>query len=271
LTIYSGLKEVGQPNHVSDIRRALARWVQTDGVISANDFNVTGDPSLLAVNIDYGQATFSYPAAAGLGDMAVFDSDAVEQRNLSTAPGSGSRIDLVYLGVRDKQYGDTVNSNDIYVKPGQVNSGAAPNPDVMAASYPIAAVTVPVGATKGSQCTVQMLTDTTAPVRDGGYSGSDLIIPPPVHITHDVIGYWFGDGHTVRAHGAPFTPSAIHVQLTGPIFAVQLPGNPIVYAATINATTFQWHCANVAAGNYANMSGQLPKGSEVTATYLCVP
>jgi len=270
MTIYGGLHEIGAQNKVTDIRRALSRWLSSEGVVYEGDFNVTGDPSRLAVNIDPGQGVVAFSQAI-LTDFALFDSDSVEQRTLATAPGSGSRLDLVYCGAKDKAYGDAVNSVDFYVKAGQVNSGHAPSPDVMAGAYPIAWVTVPAGATLGSQCQVQMLTVTTAPVRDGGYSGSDLVIPPPVHVQHDVIGYWFGDGHTVRAHGAPFTPSAIHVQLTGPLFAVQLPGNPIVIASSITSTQFQWHCANVAAGNYANMSGQLPQGQAVTATYLCVP
>jgi len=270
MTIYGGLHEIGAQNKVSDIRRALSRWLTSEGVVTGGDFDVTGDPSRLAVNIARGQGVVAFQQAILL-DFALFDSDSVEQRTLAAAPGSGSRIDLVYCGAKDKAYGDAVNSVDFYVKTGVVNSGVAPAPDIMAGAYPIAWVTVPAGATLGSQCQVTMLTETTAPVRDGGYSGSDLVIPPPIHVQHDVIGYWFGNGITARSHGAPFTPSAIHVQITGPLFATQLPGNPVVISNTITATQFQWHCANLNGANYMNMSGQLPKGSEVTATYLCVP
>lgn len=195
--------------HARTIRALASCFVRSGGLVSAGDLAVTGDPSVLAVNIDTGAGLVQYEAANQYYEP--FQVDVAEQRSLLTA--TGSRVDLVFAGVQSEEFGDTLNSKDIYVIRGVDGSTTVPDvddssgPGPMAATLPLAKVAVPSGATKGSQCTITMLAQTVAPVRDGGYTTSDLApSTPPLWVTLLQNATTGDGGFGGYAHGAPFTP-----------------------------------------------------------------
>lgn len=159
--------------HARSFRALASAFVRSPGLVSAGDLAVTGDPVAMAVNIDTGCAFCEYDPGQYFES---FNVDAPEQRALATA--TGNRMDLVYAGVQSQEFGNGSNHKDLYVVRGANGSTTPPMTDPtmlsMAAVLLIAKVQVPSGATKGSQCTITMLADTIAPVRDGGYKPTDL-------------------------------------------------------------------------------------------------
>lgn len=209
------LSDVGSNVAHARVFRALASaFVRSGGLISDGDLAVTGDPSVLAVNIDVGMGLVPYGSVNQYYEP--FEVDAPEQRLLNSNTSGSSRTDLIYLGVKSLEFGDSVNSKDIYVKKGSAG-GALPSPDAMAAVLPLAQAIVPSGASRGTSCTISMLADTTAPIRDGGFLPTDLAASSPT--------IWAGSwtnlktgagGYGGYPHGAPFTPA----------FAIVIPQFP---------------------------------------------
>lgn len=169
------ISEIGAAVQAFSFRKAATAFLRGEGLISATDLAVTGDPSVLNLNFAQGGAFLEYPDSS----FDVFWSSAAETRAIVTPPVSGSRVDLVYLGIHSKEFGDSTNGPpDIYIKPGTTGSGLPPAPDVMAATYTLGNLLVPSTATKGSDCTFTPTAATTAPLRDGGYTSADIIATP---------------------------------------------------------------------------------------------
>lgn len=231
------ISEVGAAVQARNFRKAFSAFINGEGLLKATDLQVTGDPSLLKVNISTGGAMLLLPD----GTFDVINADAVEVRTLNSAPTSGgARLDLIYAGMQSEEFGDGANLNDIRYKanpsPGSLT---LPTPDTMAGVYPLATVSVPIGATKGTDCTITMLSATTAPVRDGGFTSGDLAGGGLPVVSNQTV-HFGSTGTASTNHGAPFTPSMVIPVPTGPINA-----GPYVLlhaVSTISATTFasQW-------------------------------
>lgn len=198
------LSDIGDAvTHARTVRALASAFVRSGGLVSIGDLAVTGDPVDLAVNIDTGCAFVPYGQPNQFYEP--FEVDVAEQRGLQTV--TGSRVDLVYAGVKSEEFGDSINFKDLYVVRGINGSTAMNPPDVMAGVLPLAKVEVPAGATRGSQCTITMLAQTVAPVRDGGFSGDDLAaVQPKIWVTFLQNFTTGAGGYGGYAHGAPFTP-----------------------------------------------------------------
>lgn len=168
------ISEIGALVQAFSHRKLATAFLRGEGLISAGDLAVTGDPSVMNLNFAQGGAFLQLPDSS----YDVFWSSAAETRTIATPPVSGSRVDLVYLGLKSKEFGDSVNTFDIYIKPGSTGSGLPPAPDVMAATYTLGNLLVPSTATKGSDCTFTSAAATTAPLRDGGYTSGDIVSSP---------------------------------------------------------------------------------------------
>lgn len=259
------LSDVGSNVAHARVFRALgSAFVRSGGLVSAGDLAVTGDPSLLAVNVDVGIGMVPYTSA--LQYFEPFEVDAPEQRALATA--TGARVDLVYAAVQSMEFGNSANGKDIKVVRGANGSTHAPNPDpTMAGVLPLASVQVPSGATRGTDCTITMLAQTTAPVRDGGYTPDDLgAVAPTIwtgKLTNKTVG---AGGYGGYAHGAPFTP----------VFAVVVPQFPNDSSQAGFSTFAPGHfhndsCdANFIHGIWYSKDGTVaPTGANFSAWYVC--
>lgn len=251
--------------HMRVVRMAFSAFLDGPGLAQATDFLVSGDPSALALNIAPGVAFLEMPNDRNGYEPLI--SDGVETRSLGTAPNSGTRTDLVYLGIKDQEFGDLNNDWEIFVKTNpSVGTGTPPAPDLMAATYKLAEVDVPAKVTRGSQCVIRRAGGTTAPVRDGGYQPGDLVLPSlPVFTKKDTITSFGSAGSATRAHGAPFRPRSIIVQINGVPLSRTTAVAAIVQDQTINATTFTW--------NLTLPGGWWPSGATgpVFASYHCFP
>lgn len=165
------ISDVGSNVAHARIIRALASFVRVGGIVSVGDLQVTGDPVDLAINCQSGIAFVPMGTRQGFEPFIV---DVTEKRSLASAVAS--RVDLAYAGVQSKEFGDAVNHKDIFVKTGPNGGTSIPLPDPMAGILNVAKIAVPVGATKGTDCTITMLAQTTTPKRDGGFTAADIAI-----------------------------------------------------------------------------------------------
>lgn len=173
------ISEIGAAVQAFSFRKAATAFLRGEGLISATDLAVTGDPSVRNLNFASGGAFLQYVGGlSGDGTFDIFWASAAETRTIATPPVSGSRVDLVYAGIKSKEFGDSVNSADLYIKAGTAGTGLPPAPDVMAATYTLGTLLVPSTATKGSDCTFTSTATTTAPIRDGGYTSADIVSSP---------------------------------------------------------------------------------------------
>lgn len=208
----SGLFDQGtNVTHARTVRALASAFVRNGGLVSNGDLQVTGDPSTLAVNVDTGCGLVQYGAPNQFYEP--FQVDTAEHRTLLTA--TGNRVDLIFAGVQSEEFGDSVNKKDLYVVRGVDGSTDVPDvadpggPGPMAGALPLASIAVPSGATRGSQCTIKMLAQTVAPVRDGGFTSDDLAPTPPTQWVTFLQNFSTGaGGFGGYAHGAPFTPKA---------------------------------------------------------------
>lgn len=168
------VSEVGAFVQARNHRKLATAFLRGEGIVSIGDLAVSGSTTSMALNFAAGACFLQY--SDGSYDVANFD--AAETRTISGAPGSGSRVDLVYVGIKSKEFGDGVNSIDLYIKAGTTSSPLPPAPDPMAATYTLGNLTVPSGATHGSDCTFVPTVTTTAPVRDGGWTAGDIVDQP---------------------------------------------------------------------------------------------
>lgn len=259
------LSDVGSNVAHARVFRALASaFVRSGGLVSDGDLAVTGDPSVLAINVDVGTGLVPYGSVNQFYEP--FEVDAPEQRLLNSNTSGSSRTDLIYLGVKSLEFGDPVNSKDIYVKKGSAG-GALPSPDPMAAVLPLAQAIVPSGASRGTSCTISMLADTTAPIRDGGFLDSDLAPTTPKIWAGEFVNKTTGaGGYGGYPHGAPFTPK----------FAVvvpQFPNDPSqagfsTFAPSVFHNDF---CdATIIHGIWYDKNGNAaPSGANFSAWYVC--
>ena len=154
-------------------------------------------------------------------------SDATEIRNIPTPPSSGSRYDLLYAGIESKEFGDGQNFVNLRYKTGTTSDTNGPDPDVMAGTSPVALVRVPSTATKGTDCTITMLTSTTAPVRDGGFKGGDIVLPAQPYLAYHRSGI-STNGHIIANNGCPFVPKFVQCIGTYPRAGVYRPNTFVV-------------------------------------------
>lgn len=228
------ISEVGAFVQARNHRKAFSAFIQGEGLLKAADLQVSGDPSLLKLNISPGAAMLQLPD----GTFDVVNSDAVEVRTLATNPSGSPRLDLIYAGIQSKEFADAANAADLIYKPNPTpGSLVLPSMDTMAGTYPIASISVPPGATKGTDCTITMLSGTTAPGRDGGYSYGDIAVLP----WREVVTIKFGSiGQAVTSHTAPFTPSVLIPVLAGPINAGPFLVMHAISTITASQFSSQW-------------------------------
>lgn len=171
------ISEIGAAVLAPSVRRLATAFVRAEGLITGTDLAVTGDPSATApmlLNFAAGGCFLQYTD----GTYDVLYSTATESRTIASPPVSGFRTDLVYAGIKSKEFGDPVNSLDLYVKTGTNGSSTPPAADTMAATYELGQLLVPAGAVHGSDCTFTPTAATTAPLRDGGYTSADIVSSP---------------------------------------------------------------------------------------------
>lgn len=168
------VSEVGAFVQARNHRKLATAFLRGEGVVSVGDLLPSGSTTSMALNFADGGCFLQLPD----GSYDVAWADAAATKPISAAPGSGSRVDLVYVGYQSKEFGDLVNNIDFFIKAGTVGSSLPPAPDPMAATYQLGTLLVPAGAVHGSDCTFTSTASTTAPVRDGGFGEGDLVQTP---------------------------------------------------------------------------------------------
>lgn len=192
-----GMREFAAENYMRQLRLLATVLLQgQSGRVGVNDYNATPSNTSMDVQLAAGCSLIQMP---GLYQGAnVFASDAPVTKTLNAAPGSGTRHDVIGIQVWDQEYGDLLDSWDIvYLANPTVNSTTLPAPGMpgvsspaSAAWLPIVGIDVPAKVTTSNRCTFRHLASTVAQIRSGGYTGTDLALPPSDVVTHqeNVVG-----------------------------------------------------------------------------------
>ena len=139
------------------IDRTVYDAIWTEGVVAANDFEVTeSSPTAMTVRVAAGICVVTGDDQATQGKYVVRNDALVTGVVIGAAPGSGQRNDLVVLKVRDQNSGVGVDDDAIIEVVVGTPSGSPVDPAVPDTALVLARVRVPAGT---SSITTSLIDD----------------------------------------------------------------------------------------------------------------